>query len=449
MLPVLTPHLSSYDYGINGVLFAYLGMADAFKDLGLSIIFVNSFYKFPLRFKFLWTRIFGFLQIWSVLFGLLLIPVVWLVLPKEEVSNVWLVTLFVVVPIMFFDPVIIVGMRYFQLNQQPTSFVTVAIISSLLAILVNYFTIVHWEMGYLGLLAGQFAAKAISFLIYFCFVFFKLKILPSYQFSICWIKKKIWLCAPMIPHFYSGYLLNVSDRVMLDLFKVDLSRIGVYAFAYTIGTYFSIIGKGMGDAATPLMMEQYKKGTIEAENNVRNMVWLMQGAILLAGLILCLWLKEIFLFVARNEELRDSYWYAIPVVMAYTYFPMYYGSNAKLRFNEKLKSIWKITFMAGLVSILINLIMIPWLGIAGAAITTFLGYMLMSYRGYWIKDFKKLNKTDYKPILWLTLAFIITVFAYLLADIHYYIKILLSLVILLGALVLYKKIAARWVLQTI
>jgi O-antigen/teichoic acid export membrane protein len=427
MLPVLTPHLSSYDYGINGVLFAYLGMADAFKDLGLSLIFTNAFFKYPRRYKFLWRRLFGFIQVWSLLFGLLLIPALWLVLPVSERHHFFLIIMLVLLPIMFFDPVTQVGMRYFQLNQQPVSFVTVAIICSFTAILVNYITIVPMQMGYLGLLAGQFGAKAMAFVIYAGLVFFKLKLFPSLQFSIGWIKKKVLLCAPMIPHFYAGYLLNTSDRVMLDLFKIDLNKIGVYAFAYSIGTYFSIIGKGMADAATPLMMAEYKKGTMESELKVRNMVWLMQGTLLVGGVFACLWVRELFILVARNESLRESYLYAIPVIMAYTFYPMYYGSNAKLRFHERTNIIWKVSFIAGMVSIGLNLLLIPLIGIAGAAITTFLAYMFMGYRGYWLRDFRTNNLVDYKPILWLGATLLSIVVVYLLADMQWGVKAMLSM----------------------
>ncbi len=429
MLPLLTPHLSSYDYGVNGVLFAYLGMADAFKDLGLSLIFTNSFFKYPNRYKFLWRRLFGFIQVWSVLFGLLLVPLLWLILPDIERYNFFHIIILVLLPIMFFDPVTLVGMRYFHLNQKPGSFVTIAIISSFTAILVNYITIVTFQMGYLGLLAGQFGAKAIAFVIYAGLVFFKLKLLPTLNFSFSWIKSKLLLCAPMIPHFYAGYLLNTSDRVMLDLFKIDLNKIGVYAFAYSIGTYFSIFGKGMGEAAAPLMMAEYKKETKQSELIVRNMVWLMQGVLLISGILLCLWVKELFILIARNESLRESYYYAIPVIMAYTYYPMYYGSNAKLRYLEKTNIIWKVSFVAGLVSIGLNLLLIPLIGIAGAAITTYLAFMFIGFRGYWLRDFRQNNFVDYKPILWLATSLLAIVIVYLLADANWSIKVIISLII--------------------
>lgn len=438
MLPVLTPHLTAYDYGINGILFAYIGILDAFKDLGLSLFIINSFYKYPKRYKIIWKRIFGFLQIWALVFGLLLLPILWWVIPEQEVQQIPLIAVFVILPIMFFDPVTLVGMKYFQLNEKPVSFITISIVASLSAILVNYVTIVHFKMGYLGLLAGQFAAKLIAFLIYAFLVFWQLKLYPSLQFSWHWLKKKLLVSAPMIPHFYAAYLLNISDRVMLDLFRIDLGKIGVYAFAYSIGTYFSILGKGMADAATPFMMKLYKDGSNAAEKQVRNMIWLLQGGLLLAAFFVCLWVKELFLFVARNEELRDSYQYAIPVIMAYTYYPMYYGSNAKLRFTEQIKSIWKISLVAGLVSLFLNLLMIPLLGIFGAAITTFIAYMFMGYRGYWLRDFRQINVLDYLQKYWLALTIVTAFSVYYLVEMSIIIKVLISTCLLL-ALVLNRK----------
>ena len=45
ILPIITPFLNREDYGIYGLLFAYLGAFSIFKNLGIEVAFQNSYFK--------------------------------------------------------------------------------------------------------------------------------------------------------------------------------------------------------------------------------------------------------------------------------------------------------------------------------------------------------------------------------------------------------------------
>ncbi len=432
MLPILTQHLTAFDYGINGIILAYVAAFDAFKDLGLNVIVTNTFFKHPVKYVFIWKRILGFLQVWSIIYGVLLIPLILLVTPVEAFDNVIWIALLIVLPIMFFEPISNIGRHYFQLNKKPVSFVTISVTSSLLTILVNYITIVHFQLGYLGFLIGNLVAAANSFLIYFYLVYVKFKIIPSLKFSYKWIRKKLLVTLPTIPHFYAGYLLNVSDRVLLSLFHVSTAEIGLYSFAYSIGTYFSILGKSYWQASGPFYMEYFRKENIEGDKQARKMTYYVQAGVLLIAFLLSLWIKELFVFIARNEELRNSYYIAIPVIMAYTFHPIYNYNGMKLWYYEKTKTLMKISVVAGILSVCLNLILIPVLGVFGSALVTFISYLYMGYGGFLLKDIRKLFSVDFHPILWFSLTVMLSTLVYLIKDINIAYKILITITLALS-----------------
>ena len=44
LMPILTKYLTDKDYGIYGVITAYIFFISVLKDLGFSVVFVNTFF---------------------------------------------------------------------------------------------------------------------------------------------------------------------------------------------------------------------------------------------------------------------------------------------------------------------------------------------------------------------------------------------------------------------
>lgn len=63
VLPLITPHLTKFDFGIRGILFAYIGVLTVFRSLGLQVVYVNSFFHSPMQYKWAWRQLFGFIRI--------------------------------------------------------------------------------------------------------------------------------------------------------------------------------------------------------------------------------------------------------------------------------------------------------------------------------------------------------------------------------------------------
>jgi O-antigen/teichoic acid export membrane protein len=416
MTPILTVYLTTYDYGINNTLLAYLGAFDGLRGLGLSLIFSNSFFQEPENYHPTWRKLYGFLFFWSIFVGALTIPVVYFALPKQELHSFLLVLFTTVAPMMFINGTIEIGGMYLMLNQKPVQVVSISIITSLIAIGLNYYTIVILKLGYLGFLISGSVSSLFPFTMYLLLMIFKWHLAPSFTFDLAWIKSKLSLSIPTIPHYYSGYLLNMSDRVVLSLLGTTTNDIGLYSFGYSFGTYFSVLGKGLAQAGTPIFLSLYKDHDVNSERKVRNMLLISQTGLLFIGFILSLWSRDIINFMGRSATLKNAYLYMIPSVMAYTYFPIYFGAISKLRFAERTKIFWKISFVAALINVGLNLILIPFFGIMGAGINTFISYMYMGFSGYFTKEFKEINQVNYYEKYWLVAICSALILAFLLCD---------------------------------
>lgn len=395
MMPIFTKHMTAEDYGITGIIMAYMAAFEAFKDLGLRVILTNSFFKYPNRYRFIWRRIHGVIQLWSIIYGLLLALLLRLIIPSQAADNYLYIAALILLPIIFFEPLISIGREYYQLNKKPIPISIISVFSGLIAIIFSYIFIVVYQQGYLGVLTGLFASGVFNFFAYLFLVYWKQKLYPSFSFNLAWLMPKLKITFPTIPHYYAGYIINVSDRVLLDLFKIPIKDIGMYSFAYSIGVYFSIIGKSFNQASGPFYMDFYKKDNIQGDTAARNMSYLFQFGLLLFAFLISVWSKEIFEILAKNDDLKSTYIISIIIFFSYTYFPSYAFNGMKIWYKEKTQVLLKISVVAALISIGLNILLIPMVGYLGAAISTFVSMLYMGYGGFIFKEINQLFYVDY------------------------------------------------------
>ena len=422
IMPLITRYLTPYDYGVKAILFAYMHIFEGFRNLGLDVVFINTFFKQKENYREAWEKLFGFLTLWGIPYGAILVPMAYIALPAEERSNFLPITIFVLLPIILFDHTVDLGQKYLQMSKKAMPFSMISLAVSLVVLISNYVTIANFRMGYMGFFVSDFIGKVISFVSYAFLVFVKLKLAPNFRFSYEWLRTQLAIAVPTIPHAYAAYILNTSDRLLLDFFKVSVPLIGLYSFAYSFATHFSKIGQSMLVAGRPIMMEMFAQETREKDIQARNLIWALQAGLLTSGFLISLWIKEIMQILASNNELERAYIYAPLIIMSYTYYPIYFGAINKLYYFEKTKVFWKISFVAATINLGLNIILIPIMGIWGAVLTTFLSYLYMGYSAYARSEFREINSTNYREIYWLLLTCFLAISVFLLKDINVYVK---------------------------
>lgn len=427
VLPFITPYLNATDYGVYGVVIAIVGAISVFASLGLNIVLANSFTKSPNYYKWFWRQIYGFLIIWNCIYAITMGLIVYLFIPAEAAENRWIIVLLNVLPAFFFAPATNLGSLFFQLKQQPAQIAVRSATVGLLTVALNVIFIKYMKMGYMG----WFWANAIAQFIYQTSYFYTLNyrhgIKPIYNFKRKTIKKQVLISLPSIPHYYSNYLLNSFDRVIMKFLKVDVAHIGAYNAAQMPGSLFASATFAANQAMSPLLLQSYKNQDKVSEIRL---VFIVNVIFLVVTSVTCLFLKELLPLLIRSEGLLNIYPIAIIIIMAYNYRPMYVAANNKLFYVEKTKALLKVTSVASIVSVVTNLIVISVWGYEAAAFTMFGSFMYMGYSGFFIKEFKESEGADFKPLYWLLATLLLTAFVYIAVDWLFWLKILIALLII-------------------
>lgn len=430
ILPIITKDLTATDFGVAGIMSAYTTAISVFSLLGLRLILVNSFYKFGDRYKWIWRQLYGFLIIWNFIYAFLLAVLIYFIVPEAAAQHRWLIMFLNVAPLIFFGPTSSIGSLMYQLKQMPLQIGTRTAVFGVLSALLSLYFISYMKMGYLGWFISTFIVGILSNISYWYPLNRLHGITPIFSFKKYRLKESLKVSLPTIPHYYSSYLLNSSDKLVMDFVQVSTQNIGRYQAAYTIGNIFQQLGYASGNAVTPMIMKMFKE---KKERNARNLIFLLQALFLLGTFLSCIWLRDLFTLIFHKGELVEMFKLGVIIIMSYNYRPMYQGAVNKIFYIEKTKILWRITFGAGLINLVSNFFLIPIYGFEAAAWTTFISMMLMGYSGYWLKDFKKNNTEAYYPLPWLGLTILLTFLAYYLVDLNLLSKLIvsISLIILL------------------
>ena len=435
-LPFITVYLTEIDFGVFGIIIAIISGLSAISTLGLDVIIANVFYKHPNHFKQAWKQLYGFLILWNIVYSLIIAVSLFFLIPDEAISNRSIIVILNVMPVLIFGPTAIFGQTYFQYKEKPLSIAYRSIFFGLTSIIISTILIIEYKMGYMGWLIAISIATIGSNLSYWIPLNLQLKITPIFIFKWRYIKNSLKVSLPVLPHYYSNYLLNSSDQIIMKLMSVQTNDVGRYNVSYMFGNVIQQIGIACGKAISPMLYMHYKN---KNEIGPRKIIFSLQSFFLLMTFSISIWLKELFSLLIKNESLSNMYILAIIIIMSYSYRPMYLGANNRLFYIEKTKVLLKISLGAGLANVLMNLIFIPIYGFEVAAITTYVSLMYMGYSGYYLKVFKDNNNLNYYPLLWLLTTLILTISAIYIVELDLVIKVLVNIILAFVFFVFIKK----------
>lgn len=424
LLPVMTKHLTDVDYGIAGTIAAYTMALSALSTLGVSAYLQVHFFKAKYQYKVLWREVYGFLQYWMVVFSIIQSVILYFIIPQEAVENRWAIILLTNFNGVLFGPSGVLGALYYQLSQRPIPIAVRSILSGFLSVLINYVLIVIFELGYMGWYVASFASTFLINIIYWYDMNFKLGFRPIYFPKRRTIKKALQISLPVVPHYYSVYLVTTSNRVVMDNANVSIGDIGRYNLAQQFYTLMDSLVYAVERAIGPMCMEGIR---YNREDDVRREILLFAFLTYSGTFFFALWSKEIFMLLIKNDALSSSYPLAALLVLSLNYRPAYIAASNVFFYYERTKLLLGITFTAGMIALVLNIIIIPFAGLWGAAIITYLAFLYQGYSGFFYSFFKEHTKVSY-PYKKLFLAQLgLTCIAMFLLETNWVVRLLITL----------------------
>lgn len=192
------------------------------------------------------------------------------------------------------------------------------------------------------------------------------------------IAKLLRYSYPLIPNSVSWWIINVSDRFLLNTFIGPFAN-GIYALANKIpgicSTVFGVFNISWQEAASDIV----EYGTIEEKNNYFSGVYNSLIKRIISVCIGVVSLNYVFFRWVFDIAYIDAYKYSPLLITAIIFMLLsqYYGG---IQIALKMPKENGTTTMLGAVcNVLVNLLTIRYLGIYAATISTLVAYAVVNY----------------------------------------------------------------------
>lgn len=205
-------------------------------------------------------------------------------------------------------------------------------------------------------------------------------------------KSKFFIVSSMMVTIFAQ-----TDKIMLKL-MIDDAATGIYSAASACAAMTSFVFAAIIDSMRPTIVENKKHGSANYELNMRRTYAIIIYLALAQSLSMTLLAKPIIMILYGSEYLSSVSVLSIIVWQA-TFSYMGSVRNVWILAEEKQRYLWIINLSGALTNVVLNFVLIPKLGVEGAALASVITQIFTNFIiGFIIKPIRKNNALMLKSL---------------------------------------------------
>lgn len=369
MLPFITRILTPEEYGIASLIAVLVDMLVIMCSMGLDQGLVRFFYEEDEdnRGRLLYNSIsypIIFFFILSIILFIFKDKITFFILNKND-NFLWKVILVsILFRILHLFSILIIRMQ--QKGKLFSFFNILLKVSEFLFILILYK--IYKNSYKILILASLFSFILTSLLS----VFFERKIWTFSGKEKITKKELLKYSFPLVLTMGLTWLFASADKLTIKYFS-DLNQVGLYSSSFKIVSIISVIQSGFTTFWTPIVYEHYSKNPEDTlfykkANDYLSIIFFSMGL----GILI---FRDLIVFL-----LGDKYYLSKFIIPMLIFIPVMYLISETtvmgISFKKKSKYFLYISIVVSITNILGNIILVPFLGAKGAAISTGISYIL-------------------------------------------------------------------------
>jgi O-antigen/teichoic acid export membrane protein len=425
LVRLYTDFLPNKEYGEVSVIFSYLVFFNVVLSYGMETVFFRFYNTEENKKKVISTATISLF--WSTIGFLVLFILfrkdlaLWSKINVEYiVFTIWILAL---------DALAIIPFSKIRAESRPIKYALIKISNVVINLLLNIFflaflpnwaantdnmfiqTIYHqdFQIGYI------FVSNLIASLFTLLFVlpdYFKIK----WQFDFGLWKKMMQYGLPILVAGIAFSINEHFDKILLDWMHIDMADIGAYSACYKIGMFMVLFRTAYALGIEPFFFSHASNENAPQTYATITKYFVIFGSFICLGVIV---FADILKLILVNNQ---SYWSAMNIVplivLANFFLGIYTNLSVWYKLIDKTRIGAYISIVGAIVTLVLNLLLIPIISYMGSAIATILAYGTMMFISYYMGQKKYPIPYDKKSIFtYLGLAIV-------LSGISFYVPIL-------------------------
>ncbi len=375
LLPIITKSLGTYYYGLWAQITITVSLISSFALMGLSMGLVR-FLSSETEKETIKEAVYSIL-FFVTMTGLLASSLLYILAEplatfgfKEPDAAYFIKAGSLMILVNVIEPV---SLFYFRVFRQIKKFSYLTLFEAFGKLL---FILVLLKMGYglLGVIAATLLVQSVIILIAFMTIVSQIGfIVPRFTY----IREYLQFSLPLTPNAIIRWVTESSDRYLVTYF-LGLQSVGIYSAACSFGSLIQLLVSPLQLILLPELSKLFD------ENKIDKVIVYMSYSLryfLLISIPAVLGLSALakpLLSIFTTEDFISG-WLVIPIIA----FSGLLGGIVQIFINtffivKKTKAQTYINFAAAFLNVLLNILLIPSVGIVGAALSTLIAYLLMA-----------------------------------------------------------------------
>ncbi len=428
LLPLYTSYLTPADYGVMNIVTSISALLSLLFLLGLNSAAARFYYNDTTNTPYI-KRLWGAVAL-CVIINSIIIGTVFIVFHEYILDPL-------VGKVQFFpflllgclttivSPLYMLYQTYLQTRQESLHYGLNTLCNFLINVGLIILFVVVLEKGVVGVLLAHLITAIIFFIYVTIFFLPKIQlnldkeiIKPAYKYSL-----------PLVPHLLAGWSTGLIDRLLINGLRNE-SETGLYSVSKQFGDVILTIANSFNMAFSPWLYESYNNKQF---SDIRNAGMLAILVYTFLALGLSLFAPEI-LRIMVSSDFRGV-WNIISIIAFAMVFNGLYFLFVDVLFINKTNYVFIVSVSALVINIVLNLLLIPKMGIIGSAIACYVSYGVKSIIALIL--YKKSNKEiKYNwPLMYIIplIAFSFTFVNYPLQSMPLSLAVLFKLIIVFAA----------------
>jgi len=288
----------------------------------------------------------------------------------------------------------------FKVLQMAKHFLLLNVVVTISSVSLTLIFLILLDLGLLSIFLGTFIGALIGCITSIIFIkdWFTLSI------NIKAIPKALKYSLPLIPHSLGTFLFTGANRIILERY-VSLEELGIFSLGSKISMVTLLLVGTFNMAYNPHFIQIAEKNEKLAVDSNKIVIgyWYVGVLSMVLGVLI---FSDIISGIMTTRAYSGASTVMIIISFSSIFRGLYTFAVSPFFFKKKTIYIPIITFIAGLVGLLLNYLLIPVLGIEGAAYATVFSYLLTFIIAIVLSRKVMIIKYPWKKMLLISIMFV-------------------------------------------
>lgn len=273
---------------------------------------------------------------------------------------------------IWFNGLFLLLQNQFRWELRSKDFAIVSLIVALTTAGIAIYLTLYKPLGLEGFMLGMLSGVVCGFM----YSLWHLRNTFKAVFNIRLLAEMLKFSAPLVPSGIAVFLTTYIDRLMINHY-LTLADVGIYGIAFRLAAVIGVIILGFQMALTPLIYTHYQKADTPAQLARIFRIFTAFSLLMVMALVV---LAQDILILMTTPEYYAAASLMIFMVPAFLLSQMYVFAPG-ITIAKKTYFILLLNLVAALISVTLNVLLIPLLGLKGAATANLLSYLILFF-GY-------------------------------------------------------------------